>query len=149
MHEFTLALVGSINTFILHHYFLRRMPLVDTPRNGWFLQLNKFQVHGDHGYCVLKHRSLSDVVHVVDSTHTIGYGGWFWWQKTLWTAAPGKVAFPRSCRLPSARHPTGFSPFLYLSKVFYTRLEVLPPRITVSWYLSWESTAGCGPLPAT
>lgn len=30
MHEFTLALVGSINTFILHHYFLRRMLLVAT-----------------------------------------------------------------------------------------------------------------------
>jgi len=51
-HEFTLALVGSTYTFILHHYFLRRMLLVDTPLNGWCLQLNKFQVHGDHGYCV-------------------------------------------------------------------------------------------------
>jgi len=30
MHEFTLALVGSINTFILDHYFLRRMLLVAT-----------------------------------------------------------------------------------------------------------------------
>jgi len=38
---------------------------------------------------------------------------------------PGKVAFIRSCRLPSARHPNGFSPFLFLSKVFYTRLELL------------------------
>jgi len=28
MHEFTLALVGSINTFILYHYLLRRMLLV-------------------------------------------------------------------------------------------------------------------------
>jgi len=67
----SLALVGSINTFILHHYFLRRMLLVDTPRNGWFLQLNKFQVHGGHGYCVLKHRSLSDVVHIVDPFHVL------------------------------------------------------------------------------
>jgi len=25
---------------------------------------------------------------------------------------PGKVAFPRSCQLPSARHPNGFSLFL-------------------------------------
>jgi len=30
MHELTLALVGSINTFILQHYFLRRMLLVAT-----------------------------------------------------------------------------------------------------------------------
>jgi len=30
MHEFTLALFGSINTFILHHYFLRRMLSVAT-----------------------------------------------------------------------------------------------------------------------
>jgi len=42
MHEFTLALVGSINTFTLHIFFLRRMLLVATPLNGWFLQLNKF-----------------------------------------------------------------------------------------------------------
>jgi len=41
------------------------------------------------------------------------YGGWSWWQKTPWATAPGKVAFPRSCRLPSARHPNGISPFLY------------------------------------
>jgi len=27
--------------------------------------------------------------------------------------------------VPSARHPNGFSPFLYLSEVFYTRLELL------------------------
>jgi len=34
MNEFTLALVGSINTFILHRYFLRRMLLVVTPLTG-------------------------------------------------------------------------------------------------------------------
>jgi len=71
MHEFTLALVGSINTFILHHYFLRRMLLVDTPLNGWFLQLNKFQVHGVHGYCVHKYRSMSDAVLIVDPLHVL------------------------------------------------------------------------------
>jgi len=44
MHEFNLVLIGSINTFILHHYFLRRMLLVATPLNVWLLQLNKFQI---------------------------------------------------------------------------------------------------------
>jgi len=78
MHEFTLALVGSINTFILHHYFLRRMLLVDTPLNGWFLQLNKFQVHGVHGYCVHKYRSMSDAVLIVDPLHVL------WWQWRRW-----------------------------------------------------------------
>jgi len=38
---------------------------------------------------------------------------------------PGKVAFPRSSQLPSARHPNEFSPFLLLSKVFYSRQELL------------------------
>jgi len=150
MHEFTLALVGLINTFILHHYFLRRMLWVATPLNGWLLQLNKFQERGDHGYCVHKTsqyvrcrpycwsspRSLMTMAALVQplrffrtaivfSSRTVGYGGWSWWQKTSWTTAPEKIAFPRSCRLPSARHPNGFSLFLYLSKVFYTRLELL------------------------
>jgi len=71
MHKFTLALVGSINTFILHHYFLRRMLLVAMPLNGWLLQLNKFQEHGDHGYCVPKHHSMSDVVLIVDPLHVL------------------------------------------------------------------------------
>jgi len=71
MHEFTLALVGSTNTFILHHYFLRCMLLVDTPLNGWVLQLNKFQVHGNRGYCVHKHRSMSDVVLIVDPLYVL------------------------------------------------------------------------------
>jgi len=58
MHKFTLALVGSINTFILHHYFLRRMLLVAAPLDGWLLQLNKFQEHEDHEYCVHNHNSM-------------------------------------------------------------------------------------------
>jgi len=62
---------------------------------------------------------------IVFSSRTVGYGGWSWWQKTPWTTTPGKVAFPRSCRFPSAKHPNGFSPFLYLSKYFYTRLKLL------------------------
>jgi len=44
--RFTLALIGSINIFILHHYFLRSMLLVTTLLNGWLLQLNNFQEHG-------------------------------------------------------------------------------------------------------
>jgi len=71
MHKFTLALVGSTNAFTLHHFFFRRMLLVDTPLNGWFLQLNNFQVHGDHGYCVHKHRSMSDVVLIVNPLHVL------------------------------------------------------------------------------
>jgi len=140
MHEFTLALVCSINTFILHHYFLRRMLLVATPLNGWFLQLNKFRSQGitdaastnitvcrmsslllilstffdDNGGVVRHKRSFRAAI--VFSSRTVGCGGWSWWQKTPWTTTPGKVAFPRSCRLPSAKHPNGFSPFLYLSK---------------------------------
>jgi len=70
MHEFTLALVGLINTFLLHHHFLRRMVLVTTPLNGWLLQLNKCQEQGDHGYYVNKH-SISDVVLIVDSLHVL------------------------------------------------------------------------------
>jgi len=61
MHEFTLALVGLINTYILHHYAL----------NGWFLQLNKFPEHVDHGYCVHKRRSMSDVVLIIDLLHVL------------------------------------------------------------------------------
>jgi len=63
IHEFTLALVGSINTFIMHHYFLRRILLVATPLKEWLLQLNKFQKH--HRYCVRKHRSMLVVVLIV------------------------------------------------------------------------------------
>jgi len=77
MHEFTLALVGSTNAFILNHFFFRRMLLVDTPLNGWFLQLNNFQVHGDHGYCVHKHRSMSDVVLIVNPLHVLWWWRWF------------------------------------------------------------------------
>jgi len=32
---------------------------------------------------------------------------------------------PRESRLPSKANPNGFSLFLYLSKVFFTRLELL------------------------
>jgi len=35
------------------------------------LQLNKFQEHGDHGYCVHKHHSMSDVVLIVDHLHVL------------------------------------------------------------------------------
>jgi len=143
MHEFTLALVGSINTFILDHYFLRRMLLVATPLNGWFQQVNKFQERRDHGYCVHKHRSMSVVVLIVDPLHVL------WWQWGRWfdtydsfelqlcspqglldmvagpggrrlhgRLTPGKVAFPRSCRLPSARHPNEFSSFSICLRTF-------------------------------
>jgi len=78
MHEFTLALVGSINTLVLNHNFLRRMLLVATPLKGWLLQLNKFQERGDHGYCVYKHHSMSHVVHIVDPLHVL------WWQCRRW-----------------------------------------------------------------
>jgi len=71
MHEYTLALVGSINTFILHHYFLRHRQLFATPLNGWLLQLNKFQEHGDHGYCGHKHHSMLDVDLIVDPLHVL------------------------------------------------------------------------------
>jgi len=71
MHKLPLALVGSINTFISHHYFLRRILLVATPLNGWLQQLNKFQEHGDHGYGVHKHHSMSDVVLIVDPLNVL------------------------------------------------------------------------------
>jgi len=71
MHKFPLALIGSINTFRLHHYFLRSMLLITAHLNGWFLQLNSFQEHGDHGYCGHKHNSMSDVVLIADSLHVL------------------------------------------------------------------------------
>jgi len=63
MHKFTLALIGS--------YFLRSMLLVTTALNGWLLQLNNFQEHGDHGYCGHKHPSMSDVDQIVDPLHVL------------------------------------------------------------------------------
>jgi len=57
---------------------------------------------------------------IVFSSRTVGYG-----RRLRGRLPPRKVVFPLSCRLPSARHPNGFSLFLYLSKVFYTRLEIL------------------------
>jgi len=75
-HRFTLALIGSINTFILHHYFLRSKLLVTTLLNGWLLQLN-FQEHGDHWYSGYKHHSMSGVVLIVDPLHFL------WWQWRL------------------------------------------------------------------
>jgi len=47
------------------------MLLVATPLNAWLLQLNKFQEHGDHGYCVHEHHSMSDVVLIVDPLHVL------------------------------------------------------------------------------
>jgi len=39
--------------------------------NGWLQQLNKFQEHGDHGYGVHKHHSMSDVVLIVDPLNVL------------------------------------------------------------------------------
>jgi len=150
MHRFTLALIGSIKTFILQHYFLRSMLLVTTLLNGWLLQLNNFQEHGSHGYCGYKHHSMSDVVLIVDPLHV------FWWQRRRWSdtrffqaaicvflkdcciwwmdlvAVDSVDDYPRESHLPSEL-PASVSktakwillPFLYLSKVIYTRLELL------------------------
>jgi len=43
------------------------------------------------------------------SSRTDGYGGWSWWQKSPCTSTPGKVDFPQSYRLQSARHPNDLS----------------------------------------
>jgi len=119
MHEFSSALVGSINTFILHRYFIRCMLLVATPLNGWLLQLNKFQEHGDHGHCVHKHHSISDVVFIVilstffddnggaGSTHKILLNCnwvllkdcWTWW--LVLVADDSVDDYPKESRLPS------------------------------------------------
>jgi len=54
---------------------------------------------------------------------------WIWW--LVLVAEDSVDDCHRESRLPSKlpasliRHPNGFSPFLYLSKVFYTRLELL------------------------
>jgi len=128
MHEFTLALVGSINTFILYHYFLRRMILVATLWTDGSYSWANFKSMGitdtaSKNIAVCRMSSLLLIFSTFFDDNS-GAGstqdyfelqlcsGWSWWQKTPWTTAPGKVAFPRSCRLPSARHPNGFSPFL-------------------------------------
>jgi len=123
-----LVTLSFILAFSYSCYFLRSMLLVAAPLNGWLLQLNKFQERMDHGYCVHKHHSMSDVVLIVDlmmffdenggagSRHKIlsscDLCGWSWWRKISWTTTPGKIAFPRSYQLPSARHLNGFPPFL-------------------------------------
>jgi len=47
------------------------MLLVAMPLNGWFLQLNKFQDHGNHKYCVRKHHNMLEVVFIVDPLHVL------------------------------------------------------------------------------
>jgi len=118
-HKFTSAVIGSNNTFILHHNFLRSILLVTTPLNWWLQQLNNFLEHGNHGYCGHKHHSMSDVVLIVGgSTHKIWVAicvlpkdCWIGW---LVLGAEDSVDdYPsESRRLPSARQPNEFSPFL-------------------------------------
>jgi len=97
MYKLTLVF-GSINTFILHHYFFRRM-LLD------YSSIQTSQHVGCRPYCWSSSRSLMTMAALVRHIRffraatcvllkDLGYGGWFWWQKTTWSTTHWESRLP-------------------------------------------------------
>jgi len=117
MHEFTLAFVGSINIFILHHYSERMAP--EQILGAWGSRILRPQTSQNVGCrpcCWSSPLSLMTMAalvrhirfyrtSIVFSSRTVGYGGWSWCQKTPWSTTPWESRLPSELPASVSKSP--------------------------------------------